>query len=58
MDKSINITDKSKKFPAGSQLEIIPNYDNNNVVLQDGILKYNSDFAGEDNFTVIVKDKE
>jgi len=58
LDESINITDKSKKFPAGSQLEIIPNYDNNNVVLQDGILKYNSDFAGEDNFTVIVKDKD
>lgn len=55
---SIDITNKS--FPAGSTLEIIPKFDWDPIVKfsKDNKLEYTSKFSGQDNFTVVVKDKD
>jgi hypothetical protein len=56
LDESIKLVESN--FPTDSKVEMIPQYNNNNVILKDGELKYNADFAGQDSFTVIVKNPD
>ncbi len=55
LNKTVNLIDNV--FPKWSTITIIPKYEDTIVTFSsDGKLQYSSKFAGQDNFTVIVKD--
>lgn len=57
IDETIDIT--TQKFPWWSEIVVVPNNFKNSVFFSsDWILQYTSNFPGQDNFTVIITDKD